>query len=102
MFDGLINKMQGAQGEIKEKLERILLDGQAEGGKVKVVVNGNSLVKQIHIDEDFAKEADKEELEDLILVATNKALEKAKSIFETEMASAAKDMLPPGGIPGLF
>lgn len=102
MFKGLIEKMQGAQGEIKEKLERILLDGQSEGGKVKVVVNGNSIVKQIFIDEDFAKTAEKEELEDLILVATNKALEKAKNVFETEMASAAKDMLPGGGIPGLF
>jgi len=102
MFKGLIEKMQSAQGDIKEKLERVLLDGQAGDGKVKVVVNGNSLVKQIYIDEEFAKNAEKEELEDLILVASNKAIEKAKEVFEAEMKSIAKDLLPGGGIPGLF
>ena len=40
-----------------------------------------------------------EEIEDYLLLALNKALEKAHSISETELAAAAKDGMP--NIPGM-
>lgn len=39
-------------------------------------------------------EGDKEAIEELVLIATNKALEHADSVNEMEMASAARNLMP--------
>jgi len=99
MFGDLMDKMKMAQEESKEKLARILVDGQAEGGGVKVVVNGNREVKQVCYTPEFWEQADKEEVEELTMIALNRALEKAKVIYTEEMKGSAKDMMP--DIPGM-
>ncbi len=81
MFGDLKDKLKAAQEESKERLERILVDGQSEGGKVKVVANGNREIKQIYYTPEFFEQADKEELEELTMVAVNRALEKAEAIY---------------------
>ena len=100
MFD-LINKL----GEVKKKMEEvtsrlghILLDAEAGEGTVKVTVNGNREVKSINISETLLSPERREELQDLIEVATNRALQKAEETNESEMKAAGKDFLP--GIPG--
>ena len=54
------------------------------------------MVKNISISKELT---DKEEIEDYLLLALNKALEKAHRISETELAAAAKDGMP--NIPGM-
>jgi DNA-binding protein YbaB len=71
MFDKILEARQKA-GEMKKRLDGISVSGTAEGGKITVVANGNKVVQSISIDEDFLKTVDKEELEELLIVAINK------------------------------
>jgi len=99
MFDKLLQVQQKA-GEVKQRLEAISVTGTAEGGKISVTANGNKLIKSINIDPEFFKEADKEEVEELITIAVNKALEQAENVSQSEMAAVTKDMF--GGLGGMF
>jgi len=99
MFDKLFEAKQKAE-EVKKRLDGITVTGSAEGGKITVTASGNKAVRTISIDEDFLKSADKEELEELIVVAVNKALEQAESVNQSEMAALSQQML--GGLGGMF
>ena len=99
MFGDLMDKMKMAQEESKEKLARILVDGQSENGGVKVVVNGNREVKQVYYTPEFFETADKESIEELTMIALNRALEKAEVMFTEEMSGVAKGIMP--NIPGM-
>jgi nucleoid-associated protein EbfC len=99
MFDKIL-EAQAKAGEVKKRLDAITVTGTAEGGKVSVNANGNKQILSINIDEDLVKEADKEQLEDLLLIAVNKALEQAENVSQSEMAAMTQQML--GGLGGLF
>ncbi|RYE21361.1 MAG: YbaB/EbfC family nucleoid-associated protein [Sphingobacteriales bacterium] len=99
MFDKLLQAQQQA-GEMKKRLDAITVTGTAEGGKITVTANGNKVVQSVAIDEAFFKEADKEELEELLLVAINKALEQADNVSQSEVAAMTKEMF--GGLGGMF
>ena len=99
MFDKLFQAQQKAE-EIKKRLETISVCGEAEGGLIRVVATANKEIKEITIDPVFLSNADKEELEELLVVALNKAIVQAENISQAEMQAASKDML--GGLGGLF
>src|ERR1700760_238311 len=99
MFDKLMEAQQKA-GEVKQRLDNISVSGSAEGGKITLVANGNKVIQSVTIDEDFLKEADKEELEELLLVAINKAIAQAENVSQSEMAAMTQQMF--GGLGGLF
>jgi DNA-binding YbaB/EbfC family protein len=99
MFDKLLEAQQKA-GEVKKRLDDITVWGDAEGGKVRVTSNGNKVIQSITIDEELLRSADKEELEELLQVAINKALAQAENVSQTEMAALTKNML--GGMGGMF
>ena len=99
MFDKLMQAQQMA-GEVKKRLDGITVSGSAEGGKISVTANGNKVIQSVTIDEDFFKDADKEQLEELLVIAINKAMEQADNVSQSEMAAMTKDML--GGLGGLF
>lgn len=99
MFDKLFEAKQKAE-EVKKRLDGLTVSGSAEGGKITVTANGNKVIQSITIDEEFLKGADKEELEELLIVATNKALEQAENLHQNEMAALSRDML--GGLGNLF
>jgi len=86
MFDKLFEAKQKAE-EVKKRLDGIIVSGSVEGGKITVTATANKVVQSISIDEDFLKSADKEELEELLIVAINKALEQAENISQSEMAA---------------
>lgn len=88
-----LQQMQGQMEEIKKRLDTISVQGGSADGKVIVVMNGNRKVTDIQIDESILSR-DKEELEDLLVIATNRALDSANSVNESEMQSAALGMMP--------
>lgn len=91
MFDKLFEAQQKAD-EVKKRLDNITVKGTAENGKITVTANGNKQVQTIAIDEEFYKEADREELEELLAVAVNKAIEQAENLNQAEMAAMTKNM----------
>jgi DNA-binding YbaB/EbfC family protein len=88
----MMEKMQGQMEEIKSKLNNITLTGEAES--IKVIANGNRLLNSIEIDGEFFKTTTKEQLEELIVLAANRALEQAERVEKSEMSHAAMGMLP--------
>ena len=90
----MMEKMQGQMEDIKGKLNNISVTGEAEDGNIKVVANGNRLLNKIELNEDFYNSASKEQIEELILVAANRALEQAERVEKSEMSHAAMGMLP--------
>lgn len=103
MFD-LFGKLQEAQQKMndsKERLKHITIDGEAGNGAVKVVVTGDRAVKSIGIDPALLESDRKEELEDLLISALNRALKNAENVWESEMKNAAGGMLGGMGLPGM-
>lgn len=99
MFGDMMGQMQEMQAKMKEKLRGIEVTGEAGDGLVKVTANGAREIVNIKIDPSVAEDA--EALEDLLLVATNRALELAAEKEAAEGQSMLGDMLP-GGLGGLF
>jgi nucleoid-associated protein EbfC len=86
---GKLQEMQRAVEQSKQKLDTISVTG--ESGYVKVEVSGNRRVKTIVLNHE---PTDNEELEDLLIIALNKALEQADKVNEAEMASSARGLIP--------
>jgi hypothetical protein len=100
MFDILskLGDVKKKMDEIKSRLDAVTVDGDAGNGKVLVTVTGNRKLKSIHIDDSLLSVDAKDELIDLLEMATNKALERAEQVSEAEMKAAGRDFLP--GMPG--
>ena len=95
MLGDLMGKMQDAQKqmeEAKKRLNDVFVDGTAENGLVKVTSTATKKITNISISNDIV--GDKEALEDLIIVAVNKALEEADKVHEAEMGGLAQGMMP--------
>jgi DNA-binding protein YbaB len=99
MFDKLMAAQQMAD-DIKKRLDTVSVYGEVEGGAIKITATANKAITAVEIQEEFFKQADKEELEELLLTAINKALSQADQVSATEMQAATKDML--GGLGGMF
>lgn len=100
-LDNMFGDMEAQQKAMREKLAEFIVESEAGEGAIKITANANRELTNISIDPDFLKNAEAEELEDLLLVAINRVLQRAqeKEAFETEQL--LKDMLPPG-MDGLF
>lgn len=83
--------MQQAQAE----LATIEVEGAAASGMVKVVMSCAHEVRRVSLDDSVL--ADKEMLEDLIVLAMNDAVQKVAAISEQRMSGFGAGMgLPPG------
>jgi DNA-binding YbaB/EbfC family protein len=99
MFGDMLGKLQEAQQKMQEgrqKLAAVIIEGEAGNGLVKVSVTGNREVKAISIDNQLMAPDKKEELEDLLITALNRALKNAEQAWEDEMKGLAGGML--GGL----
>ncbi|NBL65091.1 YbaB/EbfC family nucleoid-associated protein [Flavobacterium sp. NST-5] len=97
---GMMGKIKETQQKIEEtktRLNTVLIDEQSNDGLLKVTLTANRVVKSIEIDDSLLQ--DKEQLEDYLLMVFNKAIEKATSVNEAELAAVAKDGMP--NIPGM-
>lgn len=94
-----VQKMQEKMAQVQQELEQKVVTAEAGGGMVKVTANGKQQLVKIQIEKEVVNPNDVEMLEDLILAATNKALEDASRWAQDEMAKATSGLLP--NIPGL-
>ena len=103
MFGDMMNMMgklketQRKVEETKKRLDTVLIDEKSNDNLVNVTVTANRKIKAITISDTLL--ADKEQLEDYLILTLNKAIERATLINETELAAVAKEGMP--NIPGL-
>ncbi len=94
-----VQKMQERMAQVQQELEQKTVTAESGGGMVKVTANGRQALVKIHIDKEVINPEDVEMLEDLVLAATNKALEDAAKMAQEEMAKVTSGLMP--NIPGL-
>ncbi len=97
---GMMGKLKETQKKVEEtkkRLNTVLVDEQSNDGKLKVTLTANREVKSLTIDDELLQ--DKEQLEDYLVLTLNKAIAKATSINEAELAAVAKEGMP--NIPGM-
>jgi len=104
MFGNLFGNLEEQQKAVTEKLATLKIDAEAGGGAVKVTVDGNQQVLNININKEALDWDDKEQVEDLVLEAINRALELSKDKAAEEAQNLVKDILPPGmdGLKDMF
>lgn len=89
-----VQKAQAQLIKIQEELEQKTVEGTAGGGAVKAVVNGQQELISITIDEEVVD--DLEMLQDLVLVAVNDGLTKAREMANKEMEKVTGSLNLPG------
>lgn len=104
MFDmmgmmGKVKEMQSKMQEAQEKLADITAEGESGGGMVKVIVNGKKELVAVEIEPILMKPEDVKIVQDLIVAASNIAMEKAEVLAKQEMSKITEGVLPK--IPGL-
>lgn len=97
---GMMGKLKETQKKVEEtkkRMDTVLIDEKSSDGSVSVTITANREIKNIEISEELL--SDKEQLEDFLILTLNKAIKRATSINETELASVAKEGMP--NIPGM-
>ena len=83
---------------MKLKLEAITVEGNAQG--VRVIANANKKIITINIAPELLNPANKEQLEDLLMLAIEHAMNQAENISAAEMRAMMGGMIP--GLGNLF
>jgi DNA-binding YbaB/EbfC family protein len=105
MFKGLSNfasilkeaqQIQGRAQEMQARLGQLRVEGSAGGNMVVVQASGLQRILGVKIEPSLLKDADVEMLEDLLISATNQALEKAAQASADEMAKMTSQLQLPG------
>ena len=93
---GKIKEAQEKMKKIKDELDTIELKSESGAGLVSVHINGKKEILSINIDKSILDE--KEMLQDLVVAATNKALNDIDIKIKEHMKKKTGDILP--NIPG--
>jgi len=97
---GMMGKLKETQQKVeatKKRLDTVTIEESAPDNLIQVVITANRTIKEIKVADSLLD--DKEQLEDYLVLAVNKAIEKATQINETELAAVAKEGMP--NIPGM-
>ena len=100
----IMGNMDAVQKQMREKLLSIEIQAEAGDGAVKVTANAAREILSIAIQPDLLAAGDVEQLEDLIVVAVNRAIQLATEQEAETTQNMLKDMLPPGlgGLANMF
>jgi DNA-binding YbaB/EbfC family protein len=99
MFGNMMGKLQEMQQKMEEskaRLAGVKIHTESGNGKIKIRINGNKTIESILIDPSLLTPENTEELEDLMIIATNNAISEAEKAWESEMRNSAMTMLPGG------
>ncbi|MFD1162288.1 YbaB/EbfC family nucleoid-associated protein [Hwangdonia seohaensis] len=103
MFGDMMNMMgklketQKKVEETKKRLDTVLIDEKSSDGLLSITLTASRTIKSVDIADELL--ADKEQLEDYLVLTLNKAIEKATNVNEAELAAVAKEGMP--NIPGM-
>jgi DNA-binding YbaB/EbfC family protein len=89
-------KLEKRLTEVREALAKMLVEGTAGGGVIKVEMNGQRDVVSVSIAPEALEGEDTDMLEDLLLSALRDAKQKSDELAAREMAAVTGGMFPPG------
>jgi DNA-binding protein YbaB len=101
MLDNLLGGMNEKQAEMKKRLAHEMVEVEVENGAIYIKANANREIIDVSIDPEKLDISDREQLEDLLVIAINQVLELAAEREAAEAQKMINDMLPPG-LGGLF
>lgn len=91
-----MQKMQKKMAQEQEKLKEEGIVGTAGGGMVAVTVTGHKEVVDVEIKEEAVDPDDIEMLQDLVLAATNEAMNKADELTQERLGKHTQGLNIPG------
>jgi len=91
-----LKKMQQEMARVQDELANTTVEGTAAAGSVTISMNGDFRVTRLVIKPEVVDADDVETLEDLIVVAFNDAMAKAKAINEQKMGKLTGGLRIPG------
>ncbi len=95
----LMKQMQDVQtklAEIENELEGQTVQGSAGGGMVTVVANGKQEIQSLVIEPELLTPDELDILQDMIIAATNQALEASKELRVEKMSKLTGGLKIPG------
>jgi nucleoid-associated protein EbfC len=100
----MLDKFEKMQEEMQRKLADITVEAATGEGAVTVTMTAALRVENIAIDPSKVNLTDTEQLEDLLLVAINDAIQKAQIKAAAESQKMMQNMIPGGlsALGGLF
>ncbi len=100
MFGNLLGDFEKKQDAMRAKLKEMVFDYNFSDGAIIITANASREILNININPEKVNLSDKEEVEDMVLEAINRALEEAAIKEAAEMQNSINDILP-GGMSGL-
>ncbi len=101
MMGDMMDNLRKNQEMVEARLKEIRVNGEAGDGAIKVEADGKGEILNISINPDKIDMQDTDNLEDLLLVAVNRAIALAQKSQETEAQKSLNSLIP-GGLGGLF
>ncbi len=96
-----VQKMQADMAAAQEQLKNEEVTASAGGGMVTVRITGDLTIKEITIDPEAIDPEDPELLQDMVLAATNQAIDNAQELAASKMGGVTGGMDLGGlGLPG--
>ena len=97
---GMMGKLKEAQAKLaatKQRMNTVLIDEKSSDSFLKVTITANRELKHIEIDDCLLQ--NKIQLVESLILTLNKAIDKATTINEKEIAAVASEGMPK--IPGM-
>lgn len=97
---GMMGKLKEAQAKVaatKQRMNTVLIDEKSSDNFLKVTITANRELKHIEIDDCLLQ--NKTQLVESLILNLNKAIDKATTINEKEIAAVASEGMPK--IPGM-
>jgi len=89
-------QLQARLAKAQEELENDVVESSVGGGAVKVVITGRLKIRSIEISPEAVNPEDVEILQDLVIAATNEAIDKAQDLAQTRLNAVTGGMKIPG------
>ena len=92
----MLGQIEAMKEQLKARLETVYVEATLADGAIKIQANANRKLTNVTIDASKIDLKDSEQLEDLLLVAVNRALADAEIKANAEMQNMAQNLLPDG------
>ena len=94
MFDDLLGNLQKQQAQMQQKLAAITVEAESGDGAITVQATAEMRIENIKINPSKLDLSDREQLEDLLVVAVNRALDEARQAAAAETGKIFEGLMP--------